>query len=464
MTGNVIVYTQVFNGAKTLRRTIESVLSQTYSDFLYYIADCDSTDETGSIIAEYALRDSRIQPCRHSDSGFHHYIDDLTKICKKYQDGYWAMLDADDEYTPDFLEKMLVFINTNNLDVAVCGSDYIDEETYDFISARKEDNSIIIEGTGFDLHFHVYMRHILTIWGKVYTLSLLRKCNFEHCKKIIFGADTMFAIEAFRNASKAGILADALHKYYCSDKSSTYRWYDSRIDSARILNDNVSAYLKEKCGYISTENGEHIQRVHLANIWQSLTVLLSVDIPAETVISGIHNIITCEKTMENTIWHEHPKAKKVLLSKISNWIDNRNVSFTDEYGVKLVEIFTAIDGFGRLCEKSPLLKVLQPQSAAFLSSAIAKILQNDLQAALDEVFKLAEDDIPDKYAENYLSLALNLCALVDYVDGWIMFSKEKVRYLIAQGRNDEAKSDLAELEELLPDDEELKELHKLINP
>jgi len=381
-----------------------------------------------------------------------------------YQNGFWAMLDADDEYTPDFIEKTLTFINENDLDVVACGSDFIDEETCSLYGTRKEESNMIITGAGFDRQFHVYQKHMQNISGKIYRLSLLRKCDFENCSKIIFGADSIFATEAFRNASRVGVFVDALHKIYVSTKSVTHRWDSTRVASPRVLDNNARAYLKEKCGYISIENDKHLQKVYFANIWQALLVLLGADIPSETAISGIHSILTCEKTVENTALHGHPKAKDLLLRSISDWVVSRNVAFNDECGAELVEIFTAIDGFGQLCEKSPLLKNLQPQSSAYLGSVIAKTLRNDLQAALDEIFRLAEDDIPDEHVESYLLLAQNLCVSVEYADGWVMFRKEMVRYLIDQGREGEAKAILIELEGLLPDDEELKALRELNKP
>jgi glycosyltransferase involved in cell wall biosynthesis len=49
----VTIITVVLNGAKTIRSTIESVLSQTYKDIEYIIIDGQSTDGTIEILNEY---------------------------------------------------------------------------------------------------------------------------------------------------------------------------------------------------------------------------------------------------------------------------------------------------------------------------------------------------------------------------------------------------------------------------
>jgi len=51
----------VFNGAKTLREAIDSILMQTLSDFVFLIVDDGSTDETPAILADYARRDTRVR-------------------------------------------------------------------------------------------------------------------------------------------------------------------------------------------------------------------------------------------------------------------------------------------------------------------------------------------------------------------------------------------------------------------
>ena len=50
----ISIITATFNSAKTLRSTIESVLSQTYTDFEYIIKDGGSKDNTLEIVKKYA--------------------------------------------------------------------------------------------------------------------------------------------------------------------------------------------------------------------------------------------------------------------------------------------------------------------------------------------------------------------------------------------------------------------------
>lgn len=58
----------VYNVEKYLRRCIDSILSQTFSDFELLLIDDGSKDKSGDICDEYAAKDARIRVF-HKDNG-----------------------------------------------------------------------------------------------------------------------------------------------------------------------------------------------------------------------------------------------------------------------------------------------------------------------------------------------------------------------------------------------------------
>jgi glycosyltransferase involved in cell wall biosynthesis len=130
---STVFFTMAYNARHTIHRTIESILKQTRGDFQYYILDNGSTDNTEAIILNYAKKDNRIVLLRVNNN----HITNGGPFCKAIAHAtsakYIAWCDADDEYTPDFLENMIRFSEENQLDIASCGYEKIDGLTGDVV-------------------------------------------------------------------------------------------------------------------------------------------------------------------------------------------------------------------------------------------------------------------------------------------------------------------------------------------
>ena len=61
MSPTVSIIVPVYNAEHTIRRCIESILNQEYTDFELLLVNDGSTDGSGAICDEYAAKDSRIQ-------------------------------------------------------------------------------------------------------------------------------------------------------------------------------------------------------------------------------------------------------------------------------------------------------------------------------------------------------------------------------------------------------------------
>ncbi len=114
---DVTVLMPVYNGETYLREAIESILSQTYSDFEFLILDDGSTDASASIIRGY--RDERIRflsnPQRLKLSGA------LNRGLEEAKGNLIARMDADDIARPQRLARQVAFFQEQR-DVGVCGA------------------------------------------------------------------------------------------------------------------------------------------------------------------------------------------------------------------------------------------------------------------------------------------------------------------------------------------------------
>jgi len=107
----------VYNAAKYLDETINSILNQTYNDFEFLIIDDGSTDNSLAILNSY--KDPRI--IVHKNEMNNGYVKTLNKLIDLSRGEYIARQDNDDISLPDRIEKQVLFLNKNK-DVGVCGT------------------------------------------------------------------------------------------------------------------------------------------------------------------------------------------------------------------------------------------------------------------------------------------------------------------------------------------------------
>lgn len=107
----------VYNVEKYLRRCIDSILSQTYTDFEAILVDDGSTDESGKICDEYALKDSRIKVIHKKNGGVSAARNSGLDVAVGE---YVAFCDSDDYLSADYLEVIFNSLKENNADCVVC--------------------------------------------------------------------------------------------------------------------------------------------------------------------------------------------------------------------------------------------------------------------------------------------------------------------------------------------------------
>lgn len=555
----IYIYTHAYNAKRTLPRAVESIFNQTNGDFVWHLCDNASTDDTKKIILDYAEKDNRIVPelremnHRHPDyKGIQlFWLPTLLSICEKGNDGdFFCTLDADDEYKPDFFEKTLCFIKENELDVAACGSDFIDAATNSVSGLRAVQQNIILDSTEkANAYFPQYHQFMRAIWGKLYTLSLLKRCNYEnYLNKFEFpyGLDTIFCMRAFSRAKRTGILAGTSHKYYLSKTSSSYNFDDKRIICDQVLDDETRKFLTEKAGNISAGNDVFLKAIYMNALADTLKVLLKSQISAKGKMCYLKDILLNRKTQalfsDNKVYQygldekirnsviewllahkecrrpdnaditaeiimamyvdlsqmmskdglayiisKMPEMVEYLLQKDYNRISERLRTWfkrhdadvpalteleiaayhalskpDDGIFMLLIDIrknrsqaSKALDIDAHLCEivkRYPLLKDMSASLACAFSSSIVRVVKGEFPQALDAFLATQGVEIVDGDEESYLLFAQNLSAVAENADAFVYFKKMWIQFLLDCNRNAEAKDELLELVELLPDD------------
>ena len=121
----VTVAIPVYNSAPTLARCIRSATAQTLRDIEILVADDASTDESAALAEAMALDDRRIRVIRlHPNGGKPRAMNRMIAEAR----GEWvAVLDADDTYLPDRLDRLVRAAEARGADMAADNLLYWDE-------------------------------------------------------------------------------------------------------------------------------------------------------------------------------------------------------------------------------------------------------------------------------------------------------------------------------------------------
>jgi glycosyltransferase involved in cell wall biosynthesis len=115
----ITVLMPVFNGEKYLAEAIESILNQTFSDFILLIIDDGSSDSSLAIVQSYG--DQRIRVERNQENmGL---VKTLNRGLDLVQTELVARMDCDDIAMPERIEKQVAFLDRNP-DIGMCGTAY----------------------------------------------------------------------------------------------------------------------------------------------------------------------------------------------------------------------------------------------------------------------------------------------------------------------------------------------------
>lgn len=219
MPPKVTIVTVTRNAGATLRRTIESVLSQDYPSVEYVIVDGASTDDTVAIIESYSNRIAAY--VSEKDEGIYHGME---KGIELSTGDMILLMNADDCFTgPSALWSLVSERQAQNVSTPViCYSDFIKE----YPSLRM---SVIVRAKD-DLHRGMGLCHQAMLVDR----SVYEKVGgFD--RRYRYGADHDWAVRA----KLAGVLffraqiAPAVI-FRHGGVSDTHNW-DSRMEGARII-------------------------------------------------------------------------------------------------------------------------------------------------------------------------------------------------------------------------------------
>lgn len=185
-----------------LRECLDSLLAQTYRDFVIVIADNASTDETPAICAEYAARDDRIEVIRHQKNigALENFKYVVTKANTEF-----FMWRADDDYSDDsFIAELVKTLDENpeaklaapRVITRISQTEYVGETPFAPVSGVDFSSRVI------ERLFNYHVSIVYGLWHTDYIQNTIARVCVEY--PYSYACDHLIMLSAFLDDAVVG--------------------------------------------------------------------------------------------------------------------------------------------------------------------------------------------------------------------------------------------------------------------
>lgn len=211
----VSIVIPVYNVERYLHRCLNSVINQTYQNLEIILVDDGSTDNSGKICDEYAVKDNRVVVVHKENGG----LSDARNVgIERIHGEYLAFIDSDDFVSRHYVQGLLDALLECQADIAFCR--YL--KVLDNDGFKTKPKSVKLHCFSSDemlKNWHGKYKHIETMaWNKLYYASLFTNSGIRYPKGY-YNEDVQTTHLLVNQASKIVITNQILY-YYVQRKDS----------------------------------------------------------------------------------------------------------------------------------------------------------------------------------------------------------------------------------------------------
>lgn len=219
----VSIVIPVYNSEKTLRRCLESVIGQLFTNWELILVDDGSNDKSGDICDEYAAKDQRIKVFHKKNGG----VSSARNIGLEHAKGEWIVfVDADDFVKESYLAHLLEH-SQKHVDLVISYAEIhsgnkIQKESYPSKLVDKTNfESMFIDN---DMNWHT------SPWSKLYKRCIVEEHHLRFCEGMHIGEDAVFLYSYMLYSNRIYISNDTDYCYFAYNEGSLTKRVNS-LDS-----------------------------------------------------------------------------------------------------------------------------------------------------------------------------------------------------------------------------------------
>lgn len=231
----VSVIVPVYNGEKFIDKCMDSLINQTYRNIEVIIINDGSNDSSQKIIDEYTEKYPYIKCIKQENKGVS--ISRNVGIDITVGD-YITVLDVDDWFDYDFIEKML----SKNMDYDIIISGY--RRIYE---DGKIDFEYLLEKTKWNQYKRV------TVWAKLYKRQFLQENKITYPNVKLYGENVVYTMRCMSCNPKVGFVSYIGYNNLVNENSITHQNKDKLLICVPLMIQNIDNFICDKKAYLKNE-------------------------------------------------------------------------------------------------------------------------------------------------------------------------------------------------------------------
>ncbi len=241
----ISVIVPVYKVEPYLRRCVDSILAQTFTDFELVLVDDGSPDNCGAICDEYAEQDARIHVIHQPNGGLSAARNAGIDWAFANSDSQWlAFVDSDDWVHPRYLELLYRAVETDHTKISVC--DYVETDTVLPFEEPAEGTTI----RDWDEFFMNRKICATVAWNKLYARDLFDGMRYPVGK---IHEDEFVTYKLLIQVEKVSFLTAPLYYYY----QNLQGIMKSQFSLKRL--DSIDAF-EERIRYVKKTNRNEVTK------------------------------------------------------------------------------------------------------------------------------------------------------------------------------------------------------------
>lgn len=314
----ISVIVPVFNSEKYVRRSVDSILGQTYSNLEVLLVDDGSTDRSGEICDEYKVQDKRVKVIHKLNEG----VSVARNVGLDAATGkYIGFVDGDDWCESDMFAYLYHLIAVNGTEISMCGYFFEKMNGKQVIECRLPATKMLLNAEAAIKSISgskQYEKSGYNVWNKLFSKTLIDQEKIRFPKNIMTAEDALFLAHCILATDQ--VVYGTLPKYhYCQNPDSSLNLVKAtkKFDQGKLIQLKVLYHLANLAGERYPGAAKYVQ----------------------ATICGAGLILFRDYSLAGT---SNPRIKRLLVREIRTNLNSLLFSDVGSVKVKIAAVFSSI--------------------------------------------------------------------------------------------------------------------------